>query len=130
MASNHSLTSVLSPSICIRAAHPNQLSNFAKTSGIGGAIGPDTNHGSLGLISADMNHSSTNSRCYPFRAGNYQMATKHSRPHILVKDGLNLLRGPQPSFNSLRQSSDNLMSNNEGGGGTSISEIRPSIFSL
>jgi hypothetical protein len=58
------------------------------------------------------------------------MATKHSRPHILVKDGLNLLRGPQPSFNSLRQSSDNLMSNNEGGGGTSISEIRPSIFSL
>jgi hypothetical protein len=93
--------------------------------GPGGVIGPETNHGSLGLISADMNHSSTGSRFYPYRAGNFQMATKQSRPHILVKDGLSLFRGAQSSFNNLRQSSDNLVSND---GGTS--EIRPSIFTL
>ena len=93
--------------------------------GPGGVIGPEMNHGSLGLISADMNHSSTGSRFYPYRAGNFQMTTKQSRPHILVKDGLSLFRGTQSSFNNLRQSSDNLVSNDGG-----ISEIRPSIFTL
>ena len=53
------------------------------------------------------------------------MTTKHSRPRILVQDGMNLLRGGHPSFNSLRQSSDNLLPN-EGG----VPENRPSLFSL
>ncbi len=63
---------------------------------MGGQIGVgglDTSHGSLGLISADINHSSAGSRYYPYKAGSISLITKHSRPRILVHDGLNLLRG-------------------------------------
>ena len=51
--------------------------------------GLDTNHGSLGLIS-ELNHSSASSR-YPFKAGSIHLPTKHSRPKVLIHDGLNLM---------------------------------------
>lgn len=84
MASNHSMGSVLSPSVCLRQ----HLEAQPKLEGV------TANHGSLGLYS-DANHGSAFSainnsgfnplsKQYAYQAG----SLKQSRPKILVHDGI------------------------------------------